>query len=277
MRRITSLTLVIASFVELVTSVVLYIIPSGRVAYWSDYHLLGLDKHQWGNIHITVGTLLIIAIAIHIYNNWHPIVVYLKNKSKQLTIFNKNFNIALAITLYVSVGTLYTLPPMNYILDFGEYVTNLGNKKYGEPPYGHAELSSLNMFCSKMNINLEKAIELLQEAGIKIAGPHEPIGEIAKNNGKTAQMIYDLIKQASINKDDEASVFPESPPPGFGNQTIEIICQTYKLDTNDVISKLKLVGFSININDTVKEVAANNNSNPIAIFEMLNDIAHNSE
>ncbi|MDA3917380.1 MAG: DUF4405 domain-containing protein [Deltaproteobacteria bacterium] len=70
MRRITSLTLVISGIIELVTSVILYIIPSGRVAYWSDYHLFGLSKTQWGDIHITVGTLILVTAGIHIYHGF---------------------------------------------------------------------------------------------------------------------------------------------------------------------------------------------------------------
>lgn len=46
MRKITSLTLAITGLIELVTSVVLYILPSGRVAYWADYRLFDLSKTQ---------------------------------------------------------------------------------------------------------------------------------------------------------------------------------------------------------------------------------------
>ena len=74
MRKVTSLTLIIAGFIEIVTSVVLYIMPAGRVAYWADYQLFGLSKTEWGDIHITVGTLLLIVASIHVYLNWRPIM-----------------------------------------------------------------------------------------------------------------------------------------------------------------------------------------------------------
>lgn len=273
MRKITSLTLLISGFIEIITSVVLYIIPAGRVAYWSDYHLLGLDKHQWGNIHITVGTLFIVALALHVYYNWRPLMAYLKNKAKEFTLLNLNLIIALSISLYVTIGTLYSLPPMNYIITFGEYISNLGNKKYGEPPYGHAELSSLKMFCSRMNINLDSAVEILKKNGIQITDTKEPIGIIAKNNKKTAQQIYDLIKPATLSRPDENAAFPKNPPPGFGNQTIKTICQEYELDINDVITKLQESGFSVTQDDTVKEIAANNDSDPMAVFEIIQEIA----
>lgn len=275
MRKITSLTLVIAGFFELVTSIVLYVIPSGRVAYWADYHLFGLSKTQWGDIHITVGTLLLIMAAFHIYFNWRPIMSYIKNKAKQLTIFTKSFNIALLISLYVAVGTIYSLPPMNYVLQLGEYFTDTANEKYGEPPYGHAELSSLKMFCRKVNIDLGRAMSLLKTAGVKIKGADEPIGEMAKKNNLTPQQLYDIIKPASVSQADSDIVFPENPSPSFGKKTIKEICQIYELSLTDVMGKIKEEGLNAQAEDTVKEIGTNNNSNPMVIFEIIKEIANN--
>jgi len=276
MRRITSLTLVISGIIELVTSIILYIIPSGRVAYWSDYHLFGLSKSQWGDIHITVGTLMLVAAGIHIYYNWRPITTYLKNKAKKLTIFNKNFNIALIISLFVAGGTIYKLPPMNYILNLGEYFTDLGNEKYGEPPYGHAELSSLKMFCDKMKINLEDATVLLKNADIKFDNAKDLIINIAKNNGKSPQQIYSIIKLTN-NDPKEGQPFPDTPSPNFGKKSIKVICQTYNLSQNVVLTKLKNAGFDVQAGDTVKEIGENNKSNPMAIFEIIKGIANQNK
>jgi hypothetical protein len=273
MRKITSLTLVIAGIIELITSVVLYIIPAGRVAYWADYHLLGLSKTQWGDIHITVGTLLLLAAGLHIYYNWRPITAYLKNKTKKIVVFNKNFNIALIISLYVAGGTIYSLPPMNYILDFGEYISDLGNEKYGEPPYGHAELSSLKMFCDKMNINLEKAIELLKNKDMKFSSTEDSMAIIAKNNNITPQQVYNTIKPNDYTSKDNQT-FPDSPSPSFGKKSIKDICKTYNLSMNEVMISLSNAGFVVKENDTVKEIGANNNSNPMAIFEIIKGVAH---
>lgn len=48
MRKITSLTGLLSFLITLLTSVILYVVPEGRVAYWADWHLLGLTKTQWG-------------------------------------------------------------------------------------------------------------------------------------------------------------------------------------------------------------------------------------
>lgn len=233
---------------------------------------MGLSKHQWGNIHITVGTLLLLAAGLHIYYNWRPITAYLKNNAKKLTVFNKHFNVALIISAYVAVGTLYSLPPMNYVLDFGEYLSELGNQKYGEPPYGHAELSSLEMFCDKMNINTADAMELLENAGLKFSGMGSSMATIAKDNRRTPQQVYDIIKPAGYASK-EPQAFPEHPAPGFGSKTIEAICQAYNLQTDEVMTALRHAGVDADADETVKEIGAKNKSNPMAIFEVVKAVA----
>jgi hypothetical protein len=273
MRKITSLTLFISGIIELVTSVVLYILPSGRVAYWADYRLWGLSKTQWGNIHITVGTLMLLAAVLHIYYNWRLILSYLKNKAKELSLFTKTFTVAMLVTLYVTIGTLYNLPPMNYVLEVGVFFTDSANEKYGEPPYGHAELSSFKMFSSKMQLNLEKAQDLLLQAGIKVESDKKTISEIAKENSLSPQEFYNIIKPAGINTTGDSNAFPDSPPPGFGSKSISTICQTYKLSLENVLQALHESGFSAEKDDTVKEIGSSNNTNQMVIFEIIKKAA----
>ncbi len=46
-RKTTSLTAGLSFIAMVMTSVILYIVPQGRIAYWSDWRLLGLSKEQW--------------------------------------------------------------------------------------------------------------------------------------------------------------------------------------------------------------------------------------
>lgn len=194
MRKTTSILLVLSGFIELITSIFLYVAPMGRIAYWHDYQFLWLDKKQWRDIHITVGTLFLFTAFIHIYLNWRPILAYLKNKSNQLTIFNKNFTIALLITLYFMIGTLFSLPPMGQVIQLGKHLTVQANNKYAEPPFHHAERVSLQKFCKKMGISQEDTMKLLRTAGIVVGGFDENIGNIAKKNNRSPHQLYEIVK-----------------------------------------------------------------------------------
>lgn len=149
MRKITSMTMLVSLLLLLINSIVLYIVPEGRVAYWADWHLAGLSKTEWGDQHVTIGVLFLVASVLHIYFNWAPIIAYMKNKAREIKVFTGSFNVAVLVTLLVAVGTYFQVPPMSTILSISEGFKDNGSEKYGEPPYGHAELSSLKMFSKK--------------------------------------------------------------------------------------------------------------------------------
>ena len=151
----------------ILTSVILYIVPHGRIAYWADWRLWGLSKTQWSDLHLNLGILLLLAGFFHIYYNWKPITSYLKNRVKHIRVFTANFNIALLFTLLFAIGTLFEIPPMSTIVDFGESIKDAAAVKYGEPPYGHAELSSLKILARKEHLDLKKCAGLLLQAGIR--------------------------------------------------------------------------------------------------------------
>ncbi|MCK4621505.1 MAG: DUF4405 domain-containing protein [Desulfuromonadales bacterium] len=48
MRKITSLIALISFVLLMLTSIILYIVPSGRVAYWAGWRLWALNKEDWG-------------------------------------------------------------------------------------------------------------------------------------------------------------------------------------------------------------------------------------
>jgi len=145
-RKVTSMTMLVSFIFLVMTSILLYIVPHGRVAYWSDWHLWGLTKGEWGNLHINLGFLFLFAGFFHIFYNWSPIKSYMKNKSRELRVFTPSFNVALLLSVVVGVGTYLEIPPMSTVINFSESIKDRASEKYGEPLYGHAELSSLKFF-----------------------------------------------------------------------------------------------------------------------------------
>ncbi|MCD6433505.1 MAG: DUF4405 domain-containing protein, partial [Sulfurimonas sp.] len=63
------------------TGIMLFIVPHGRVAYWADWHLFGLSKGQYGELHTTSMVVFLLFASLHIYYNWKPIVSYMKDKT----------------------------------------------------------------------------------------------------------------------------------------------------------------------------------------------------
>lgn len=203
LRKITSLTLLFSAVLLLIISVILYIVPHGRVAYWSHWTLWGLSKTEWTNLHVNLGILFIIVTVIHTVLNWRSIVIYLKNRGRRIQIFNSNSLIALILVVLFSVGTYYNWPPFVWFVNISESIKDASIEKYGEPPYGHAELSSLADFARKMRLDPDKCLEELRKANIVVLSMEQTLEEIATANGIAPKDIFEIIKVAEVQNNNQ--------------------------------------------------------------------------
>jgi hypothetical protein len=274
-RKITSLTAGLAFIVMLVTSIVLYIAPQGRVAYWADWKLWELTKTDWGNIHINVGLLFLVALFFHIYYNWRPLINYLKEKTKAIKVFTPEFNAALIITVAFFIGTYLMLPPFSWVMALNDRLKDSGASKYGEPPYGHAELSSLKTFAKKMNLDLNKSLTLLKEAGYPVADGSATLQAIGKRYRIAPQQVYESIQAAEIvsgQASEENPMLPESPPPGTGNLTLADFCTQYNLNIKTVTRELNGRKVPASAELTLKQIAEQSQKSPIDLYEIIKSI-----
>ncbi len=273
LRKVTSLTAMLAFVVMLLTSIILYIVPQGRVAYWADWHLWGLDKTQWGDIHINTGILFLLAIGLHTYYNWKSIVAYLKNTAKELRILTPNFNAALIVILVVVVGTLFQLPPFSTILGISEGIKEAAAVKYGEPPYGHAELSNLKSFAKKMKLDYTASLAQLESAGFTVPDPLVPLKSIANANGVSPQRLFEeMQKAAPVQAAASAKTMPESPAPGLGKRQLAEVLTTYGLEGNTIVDQLAIKGIQASLTATMKEIAASNNLSPHDVYDAIREL-----
>jgi len=274
-RKITSMTMFISFILMVVTSIILYIVPQGRVAYWADWHMLGLSKTEWSNLHINLGFLFLFAGLLHMVYNWSAIKAYMKNRARELKVFTPSFNVALLLSLLVGIGTYFEIPPMSTVINFSESIKDSAAVKYGVPPYGHAELSSIKHFTKRQDLDLDKAIELLQESNIQLSDSSVTLAVIAAANGLSPQNIFEIIKPASnIKKGEGKPSFPHSPMTGFGKMTLGAICSEYNLMYQVVRQNFAKKGVTAEVEMTIKEIAAENDKNPMEIFELLHGIAN---
>ncbi len=276
MRKITSMTMLVSLVLLILNSIVLYVVPEGRVAYWADWRFWGLTKTEWGDQHVTVGFLFLAAGLLHIYYNWAAIKSYLKNKVKEIKVFTLPFNAGLAVTALVAVMTYFHVPPVTLVLDLGAHFKEAGAEKYGEPPYGHAELSSLKMFTQKEGIDLDKAMALLQEKGLKVQGPEQTLLAISQENRLTPQQVYMVIKPASRVTETAtgaAPAFPDEPKPGFGRKTLEEACVELKLEYATIAAGLATKGLKVDPGKTIHEIAEASGKEPMEVFEAIRGVA----
>lgn len=277
-RTFTSLCSLVSFILLCLTGITLYIEPHGRVAYWAKWSFLGLEKDQWGNIHVFSGLLLLVAGGFHIYYNWKPLIKYLSDKIETTMRYKRELVISSFIFFWIVVSGIWSLPPLAYVSDLGEIIKNSWiTSPELEPPFGHAELVSLKTFCKKQRIPLDQAMAELRKVGFKVDSPKNTLAEIADSKDTSGMGVYEVIKKLEAKHEamkPGAAWIPEKieeifAGTGVGRKTIGEIIKDLGLDPKTVHERLNRVNIEAKDDDKIKELADKHDTTPIKILTII--------
>ncbi|MGE4552899.1 MAG: DUF4405 domain-containing protein [Desulfovibrionaceae bacterium] len=254
-RKTVSLTAFLCLVLLTVTSVVLYIEPHGRVAYWAGWTCLGLSKDQWGDLHLAVGLLFLIALGLHTWLNWTPLVNALKNRARQFKVLTPPFVLAAALTAFVSLGALLGLPPVKQVLDLGVRIKDRQAATYGVPPYAHAELSTLRDFAKAVGLDPAAAVAALAAAGVPGVAPDRTLIDLAAATGRTPQELYGLMRPAAPAGGDPFAALPALPPPGSGRLSLADFARQFDLPLDQLLARARAAGAPAEPAATLRDAA----------------------
>jgi predicted DNA-binding protein YlxM (UPF0122 family) len=139
-------------------------------------------------------------------------------------------------------------------------------------------LSSLKTFAEKTRLDLDKSVELLKQAGYPVENSDASLQAIANRYKVAPQQIYDKIKAAAIAPDPRSAnnaALPESPPPGTGTLKLADFCTQYDLSIQLVIRELKEKRVTASADSTLKEIAAQNKTSPVEVYDLIRRIVKN--
>jgi len=266
-KKTISLTLAVSFLVMSITGIMLYIVPKGRVAYWADWELLGLTKTQYANIHITSMVLFLVVAIWHIYYNWKPLMSYIKNSTKKITLFKKELLIALTLNILFVGGTLMEVQPFKTVLDINEGIKDYWEEEYGSPPYGHAEESSLKSFSKRIGVDVQVSMSLLDEKGYKVKANTQTLKEIAHENNISPKVIYDTIKPKEGSGTVDKSLNAEVS--FLGRRTLEELAGMDKIDLEKSLHFLEEKKVDATGKSRMKKLADTLEITPYELFEKL--------
>lgn len=276
-RGLTSFFTLFGFLIMSITGLILYIVPEGRVAYWTNWYFGGLSKVEWGNIHIISSLLFIAAGIFHIAFNWKPLINYFRDRVTKGLKLGRELVITTVISIILVVFSIYSIPPVSYLLDLNSFIksTWIISQEY-EPPYGHAEESSLKVLTTKMDIPLSEAVQELRANGIQFESTDMSMLEIAEANNMSPMKLYSYIKklEPKITVDEQIGWTPESVElefagTGLGNRTIAVIAEKLQVDYASAKATLKAKGIEFGDDETIKDIAAKYDVNPIDIVKAL--------
>ena len=197
LRKVTSLTIFFSGIVVGISSVVLYMGPPTHVAFFSDWSFWGLEKYQWNSLHLMSGILFIIGVILHSYYNWKALLRYMKNKDNKFIAATIPGIISFLITAIVCVDAIFFLPPANMIGHLGHQINQEHLHAYDVFLFGQPNRYSLKKAAIYMGKHPQKCIVALRKCGVKVKSSEQSIGEIAKNNAISTNVILEIIRKDS--------------------------------------------------------------------------------
>ncbi len=276
-RAFTALVILWSFIIENVTGIVLYIVPPGRIAHWTNWKLWGFTKEQWAAMHTIFGYIFLIFAVIHIYYNWKAILKYIKQKIKAGLRMRMELGISLILTILVFVATILSIPPFSTVMDFGEKMRNSWEESSQEPFVPHAELMSLDEFTTRIGIPTNTAIEIFEKEGIAIRSPNDMIKDIAAANATSPVALYKILERelSSDTKEKFESLTEQKKQQaggGYGWKTIENLAQELEIPVQDIMKLLRSKGIEAEKDEVIRNVAEKHGLKAYELVDMIRTI-----
>jgi hypothetical protein len=211
-RGFVSFFLMLSFLVLTVSGIVLYVMPRGRVANWTDWTMLGLNKPTWQSMHMSVALLFLATVLLHLWFNWTVFWGNIKKKASIALNLKAEMAAAILLTGIVVTGAIFHVPPFRNILDLNYQIKDYWDQwavdRAASPPTPHAEELTLEQLATNMRVSLDDLIKSLKEEGLAVVDGSQTLGQVAEKNRLAPRDVY-----AAIHKH-----FPgaEQSGPGFG-------------------------------------------------------------
>jgi hypothetical protein len=203
----TSLLLTAVFLILGFSGIILYLTPRGRVANWTGWTILGLDKQGWQAVHVNLALLFLIVAGFHLYLNWSIFWCYVKQKGSHALNLKVEMFAALLLAVGITAGAIYRIPPFSAIMDWNTQIKDYWEHWAAEAPTPHAEELSLSTFADNLGLSANDLVKALQAEGIVVADAKASIAQIAEANSITPADLHAVIRKR----------FPETVEAGKGD------------------------------------------------------------
>ncbi len=250
-RVFISFGLFIALVMMLISGVILYISPPGRVANWTDWRMIGLTKRGWQHQHIIFGFAFLILSLFHLFViNWKAFFSYLKSKTTEGLKSPGELLTIILLSVFFGIGTYYGIQPFLAVIKFGDAISGSWERQEKQAPVPHAELMTLTQLAEQPGLGGDPAAlkAKLEKAGLKVTSLDQTLAEIATSNGKTAEQVYEVI--APAKKEGHKLQWQ-----GFGKKTVQDIADEGGVSATSLQLALHQKGIEAKIDTPLKSIA----------------------
>ncbi|NLH38837.1 MAG: DUF4405 domain-containing protein [Elusimicrobia bacterium] len=218
-RAFVSLFLLFCSFSLLVSGLVLYVAPHGRDAYWTDWHLAGMNKDQWLAVHLFTGFSFIVISFWHALKNMPQLLMYFFRKEGGKSVFfSLELAAAVILLIILCAGSVFRPFPFSAILDFGGKMQESWVREDDRAPFPHAELLNLRQLAKKLEVDFMSVEKNALAADINM-DPGKTLKENSLAAGMSPAQFYEKIFNSKLKEKGKASG-NEGNAKGVGRKTV---------------------------------------------------------
>ena len=258
-----SLYITFSFIIMIISGIILYLAPPGRIAHWTHIYILGLEKESWQAIHTIFTFLFIIGGGLHVYYNWKPLMSYLKNKTIARINIRKELSVSFILTIAIFTFTLKEIPPFSSVMKLGETLTDSWSNEQTEPPAPHAESMSFVELAKVTELSADEILNRLNKSGI-IANENDIVEYVAEQNKITPVELFEKVKTDKQSKSGRSYAGK-----GLGRKTLEEVCIMLNLDLTETITYLEKSGFKVNKDEAIKNIANKKGLKPVEVIELI--------
>jgi len=270
-RALTSLILFWMFAVLLVSGVVLYIAPAGRIAHWTEWRMLALTKEQWQGLHTLSSLTFLIGGLFHFLKfNRRVIWTYVKRSRVHGSPFRGALAASVLAATLVIVGTLAGVPPFSYVVDLGERATDSWDTSDVRPPAPHAEELPIAQVVERLGLDPATARSILESAGIRPEGPEQLLKDVAHANRTTPAAIYALLSEKAPQAATGSAASPAGGA-GLGRMTLGELAAELGLERDEAVELLLGQGVKAGPSETLRRIAERHQMTPMQLRELLEE------
>jgi hypothetical protein len=265
--------------VLLITGTVLFIVPQGRIAYWTEWQFIGLGKEGWGNIHILFGVLFIIIGVWHLIYNWKPFLKYLRRKVEETIRPSRELGVTLGLAIILTAVSVAELPPASWLFDLNSMIkASWVDSPESEPPFGHAEELSFEGFTKKMLIDSKQAKVALEKSGWRIPSGDMSLKELSRINESSSMALYSLIRYLEPPPDrlkfpvgelSKAEIEARFAGSGLGKRKVSEVANILGVPLYKALARLKTAEVDASAEEQLKPLADRTGNTPMALLMII--------
>ena len=267
-RVFVSFGLTLTFLFMLVSGIVLFIAPPGRVANWTGWNIFGLTRSGWHEQHVIFAFAFALLSLLHLLLfNWKTFLAYLKKRAERGLQSGWELASVVALGAFLAIGTGFHIQPFAGIVDLGHRLSGSWEKPGGRPPVPHAETLSLDELSRlpQVGASADKLVERLRSAGMKVSGPEQTLLQIADANDTDVRRLYTVMTS-------DKRPGTRLSEPAWANRTLLEAADEAGVSSMALQMALKQQGIDARPDERLSDIAAHNRIQLSVLLDQIESI-----